>query len=286
MAEPQIDRQIFAAKSDPPRRHFSSMAGPLLLLAAVGVTGFAAYKFVNVHGVSETERKDPDLAQFERRLNEIEQRINHIENRVKVFGARPPTNPAREEPPITISRASSESADRISPATKPQSDSFPQANPSRDNHLSNLQQEFSPLRSDVSATREEWQATTDRLASVVGELGSQRREIARTRESLSQLSDRLDRSDLPFDLHKRTPRQRVGPVSLWLQSADPRNERYTIRLLVDDKWIELKDRALHEAVEFYAPGVAVPLELVVSEIGRDRVVGKLALPHPHAGVRR
>ena len=49
-------------------------------------------------------------------------------------------------------------------------------------------------------------------------------------------------------------------------------------MLANDKTILLKDRALNEAVTFYVPGVPEPLELIVTEIGKDQVAGKLVVP--------
>ena len=135
-----------------------------------------------------------------------------------------------------------------------------------------------PPQGPDPADAEQWKATADRLGTVVGELGSQRGEIARNREELMLLMDRFQGTDIAFALQKKRGRQRVGPVSLRLERADTKNQRYTMRLLADDKTILLKDRALNEGVRFYIQGVTEPLELVVSEIGKNQVAVKLVLP--------
>jgi hypothetical protein len=51
-----------------------------------------------------------------------------------------------------------------------------------------------------------------------------------------------------------------------------------MRLSVNDQTVELKDRALHEAVQFYGADGKLSFELVVSQIGRDSVAGRLVFP--------
>jgi hypothetical protein len=135
--------------------------------------------------------------------------------------------------------------------------------------------------------QQEWEATADRLGIVVGELDSQRDAIQHERTRLDELAGRLaqNNQNQPFTLEKGSERQPVGPVYLRLQSTDPRNQRYSVRLWVDDQTVELKDRALHEAIQFNASGGKLSFELIVSQIGKDSVVGWLVLPEQPALAR-
>ena len=112
----------------------------------------------------------------------------------------------------------------------------------------------------------------------MGELGEQRRALDSAQETLGQIQRNMERTYLPFDLSKNTGRQRIGPIWLDLRRTDRRAQRYTMRLFFDDRWVEMKDRVLGERLEFYISGVSLPLELVISEIRKDQVVGKLGLP--------
>jgi hypothetical protein len=169
---------------------------------------------------------------------------------------------------------------RALPTPKPESP--PSAPPQPSPDLNALRQEreqaLSSLRGDVAANRQEWTATADRLGNVVGELNSQHQEIVRNQESLEQLEEHFERDSVPFTLRKDGTRQQVGPVRMLLESTDTKNSRYTMRLFFEDRWIELKDRALHEAIQFYDPEGEVALELMVSRIAKEAVVGRLALP--------
>jgi hypothetical protein len=86
---------------------------------------------------------------------------------------------------------------------------------------------------------------------------------------------------LPFALQKKLGWMHVGPVALWLRNSDPGSGRYTLRLQINDSRVELKDRVVHEALEFYTPGSAVPIELIVNSIGKNQASGNIAVPQDH-----
>ena len=64
-----------------------------------------------------------------------------------------------------------------------------------------------------------------------------------------------------------------------LTATSVKNQHYNIRLIVDDKSVELKDRALNEVVQFYTSQSKYPLKLIVSQINKGEVSGTLAVPH-------
>jgi hypothetical protein len=271
-----------------PRAGFS---WPLLLLAAVimVVGGFVVYRLLGRGAIGEPPSDNADVAKIEQRLHAIEHRLDQVERRREPFTPGPPAAAPKREPTSATSHPSSppvvRTIYRISPPPEPRSSiaSPPPKSSPDGNQLSQQQQkELDSLRGDVVSTRQEWEATTDRLGNVAGELVSQREEMTRHRESLEQLAAHFQYSSVPFTLQKGAKAQRVGPVSLRLQSTDNKNQRYTLRLVLNDKGIELKNRALNEAIQFYDSGGKVLLELAVSEIGKEAVSGRLALPQTTA----
>jgi hypothetical protein len=288
----QFDRQDYARPTpvEPgPGRPFS-LAGPLLALAVVvaAVGGFVVYKLVRSGTIGDSRSSNSDLTQIEQRLDAIEHRLDQVERRRKPSIPEAPVAAPKQEPIDTSSHPSPapvvRTIYRISPPPEPRSAASPPPKSSPDGSQVSQQQqkELDSLRGDVVSTRQEWAATTDRLGDVVGELASQREEISRNQESLGQLAAHFQHNSVPFTLQKGATAQRVGPVSLQLQSINSKNHRYTMRLVLNDKVVELKDRALNEAIQFYGSGGKVLLELVVSEIGRDAVTGRLALPQTTA----
>jgi hypothetical protein len=134
------------------------------------------------------------------------------------------------------------------------------------------------LSEQAVANHEAWQATTERLTDVVGVVGSQQQEISKTREEVNRLLAQTQRNAVRFELRRGAPPEPVGPVSLLLKTADPKNQRYTVCVYVDNQCIELKSRAVDEVVVFALSSNSAPLELVATKVLRDEIVGYLEVP--------
>jgi len=147
-----------------------------------------------------------------------------------------------------------------------------------DSKLGNLSGDVSTVKSDVSSTRQELQKTIADLKSVRGDLGVQSGLIATNSSELGALRRLGERNYFEFDLKKAKLPQRVGSVSLKLKGTDLRRNRYTVEVLADDKLTEKKDRTINEPVQFYVAKARIPYEIVVNQIGKDRIVGYLATP--------
>ncbi len=277
--EDEIDRQAFANLPDHvPRSAPPRWIGTLLAVVVLGALGFVGYKFALGYTVGGSDKASPNLAQIEEKLARMQKRLEQLEKRRAATIAEPPTTPKAgvtnqkpalsQSPPRPVFRISGASG-QSSPAPAPDPGS---------NARVGLQQGLGSLRNDVAANRETLEATTDRLTDVVGEVNSQSKEIRQNREALNQLLARSERNLLRFELHRGRTRQPVGPVSLVLRSTDDRRQRYTVRVFVDDKWVEIKDRALYEAVKFYVSGMNIPLELIATQIHKEDMSGYLALP--------
>lgn len=281
MGGDQFNRQAFVGQRErAPQR--SSLAGPLLLLAVLGVAGFGGYKYVQANGVPELGGGNPELAQVVQQLEEVEKRLDLIEKRRKAGSGRASTPEAKKEPTpsnATLSAPSPKKAPQtLPPPPKQRGEVERLLGTAVDRSVPGQRQQLGSLRTELEASQEAWEATSDRLVNTVGEMGSQRSQIAHNRESLDELKVRFERTYHPFELHKSTGRERVGPVWLRLKGTDRKRQRYTVRLFIDDKWTEMKDRALQEPVEFYMSGATDPIELVVSAIYNDRIMGYLLLP--------
>ena len=278
MEEDKFNRQAFVKQRGEPRRTGSSMAGPLFLVIIVCLAGLGGYMYVKAYGfpsgIPDIGVGESHLSQIAERLEEIETRLVRMENRQKVS---PSPAPSTEKPAPTNTAVSVPSSS-IPPTSRQTPGSSAAPSPAKETPLLSLQQELGSVQSDIAANQEAWEATTDRLGDAVGELGSQRSEIASTRDSLDQFQKSFERTSLPFQLHRKGGRRRIGPIWLELKKVDSKKQRYTVQMLLDDKWIELKDRVLGEKMEFYASGFKAPLELVVSDIFKDEIAGQLVLP--------
>ena len=144
--------------------------------------------------------------------------------------------------------------------------------------LGSLSGEVSGVKSDVSSTRAELEKTIAELKSVKGDLGVQSGLVATNSSELAALKRLGERNYFEFDLKKTKQPQRVGNVSMKLKGTDTKRNRFTFEVLVDDKLTEKKDRTINEPIQFYVAKAKIPYEIVVNQLGKDRIVGYLATP--------
>lgn len=134
------------------------------------------------------------------------------------------------------------------------------------------------VKSDVDATKSDLAATKAKLESLRGDLGVQSGLIATTREDLEFLKHKGERNYYEFTLAKSKNTTPISTVSLQLKKTDQKKGKYTMNVLADDRTIEKKDRNMNEPVQFYTGRDHVLYELVVFEVGKDKVSGYLSTP--------
>ncbi len=144
--------------------------------------------------------------------------------------------------------------------------------------LADVSSEVGTVKTEVASTRSELEKTIAELKSVRGDLGVQSGLIATNAKELAALKALGERNYFEFNLAKTKTPQRVGDVAIQLKKADPKRNRYTIEVIADDKRVEKKDKTANEPVQFYVSGGALPYEIVVNEVRKDRIVGYLATP--------
>jgi hypothetical protein len=129
-------------------------------------------------------------------------------------------------------------------------------------------EKFTTLTGDIEKTNEA-------LTGAKGELSG---DIARTHDELVALAHRSDRDYFEFSLPRKGAKEKVGGVTIALAKTDTKRNRFTVDLFFDDKRIQQKDRALFEPVMFYASGASSPVELVVNQLGKNRISGYVSTP--------
>jgi hypothetical protein len=282
MAGIDFDRKAFVPAAEPPQRTQNHAFGALLLVVALGALAFLGYKLVADSKQSAAAASDPqNLEAIQQQLTKIEKRIDQLERRRKSSAQELDVPPPSSAPKTLVEQSLSRKpvytvvpANGAKPAPIPRNE--PATQPS--NTASPLSSATQPSKESATADLEAWQATTDRLADVVGVVGSQEGEISQTREQLNALLAQTHRSAVQFDLRRGPSRQSVGPVSMALKGTDPRSQRYTLCVYLEDKCVELKDRTVDEVVVFVVSRNSTPLELVATKVLRDHIVGYLEVP--------
>lgn len=278
-----FDRQVFVQPQPPPKHQAMPLAGILFALAIVAAVGFLGYKLLPGLTKDSASAGDPAMADIDKRLTAMEGRLEKLEAGRRA--AVPSKKEGFSEPAEVSSQPRTKTVYQISPAPREQSHAAPTPaqDPATAQRLSALQQNVGALQSNDAANREAWQATTDKLADMAGQVGTQGVEILRNQDELNQLLARTEMEAIPFELLRRSNPQPVGPVSLVLKSSNPKTQRYTVCVYIQARCIELKDRTLHEVVQFVAARNTAPLEVIATKIMKDRILGYLEVPRSQSG---
>jgi chromosome segregation ATPase len=138
--------------------------------------------------------------------------------------------------------------------------------------------EVSAVKTQADATKSELEKTISALTSTRGDLGVQSGLIATNARELAALRERGERVYTEFRLAKAKTTQKVGDFQIRLTKADPKKNKYTVEVIVDDKLVEKKDKTANEPVQFMVSRSALPYEMVVNEVRKDMIVGYVSAP--------
>lgn len=105
-------------------------------------------------------------------------------------------------------------------------------------------------------------------------------QIAANRDELSAMKAAADGKLLKFRITKYIQPYVIAGLTITLQKADPKTNRYSIMIVTrKGQSIEANDRTLQEPVRLYTSSERRdPIELVVNEIHRDEIAGFVQIP--------
>jgi len=138
--------------------------------------------------------------------------------------------------------------------------------------------EVASVKTQADSTKSELEKTISQLSSTRGDLGVQSGLIATNSRELAALRERGERTYTEFRIAKAKTTQKVGDFQIRLTKTDPKKNKYTVEVIVDDKLIEKKDRTANEPVQFMISRSALPYEMVVNEVRKDMIVGYVSAP--------
>ena len=131
------------------------------------------------------------------------------------------------------------------------------------------------LGGDVTGVRTDLEAAKNNLNMTRSEFGTL---IARNHDEIDELRRLGERDYFEFTLSGKGNRSKVGDLMVELRGTNIKKNQFTVALYVDDMRLEKKNRAIDEPIYFYTRGTRAPLELVVNQIGKDKVVGYMSVP--------
>jgi len=153
-----------------------------------------------------------------------------------------------------------------------------EAQAANDAKFSAVNADISGTKNDVAAAKKDLADTRTKLDRTIGDQGVMSGLIARNKEEVDELKRRGERNIFDFDLSKQKQPQHVGPIMIELKKTDAKKSKYTMNVIADDKSIEKKDKNALEPVQFYTRSSHQLYEIVVFDVGKDKITGYLSTP--------
>ena len=127
----------------------------------------------------------------------------------------------------------------------------------------------------VTGVRTDLDSTQNDLKMARSELGTL---IARNHEDVEQLRRLGERDYLEFTIDGKNKPQKVGAFVVELKGTNLNKKRYSVSLIIDDVHIDKKNLPVNEPVFFHQGNDRRPLEMVVNQVGKDKVTGYISVP--------
>ncbi len=247
----------------------------LILLAGIGYLAYAGYTARQQLNADLAKSQD-DAAQLSARLEQANARIAEMRGRLEVTSGKLGLTQAE------VSRAQS----RAAQIEKEQQDSdahltaqIGQVKQDTDAKIGAVSTDLSGTKTDLDATKKDLDVTKNKLTMATGDINNQGTLIAKNHDEVEELKRLNDRNIYDFTLTTKTKGpQKVGPIQLQLTKVDSKKYKYTVVMVVDDKHIEKKDKTVDELWQITTRGSRAPYDVVVFEIGKDRITGYLSTP--------
>ncbi len=151
--------------------------------------------------------------------------------------------------------------------------------------IADVNSDVSGVKTDLNATKTSLDQTKTDLNSniallkkVQGDLGGTNSMVATNAHELDELKKLGQRTYVEFTLKKQKEMQKVSNVSLRLDKADFKKNKFSLTVFADDKQWDKKDRNTNEPLQFYVSKSLY--ELVVNSISKDEktITGYLSSP--------
>ena len=131
------------------------------------------------------------------------------------------------------------------------------------------------LGTDVTGVRTDLEATKNNLTMARGEFGTL---IAKNHDEINELRRLGERDYYEFTINKKGQREKVGNLMVELHGTNTKKSQFSVAIFVDDQRHEKKNLTVNEPLYFFQNGSRSPLEFVVNQVGKDKIVGYLSVP--------
>lgn len=134
--------------------------------------------------------------------------------------------------------------------------------------LNKVSGDVTGVKTDLDATKQNLQMARDQFGNL----------IARNHDEIETLRRMGERDIFEFSVDKKGEKKHVGDLTVELRSTNTKKQLFTMYLFVDDKRFEKNNRSVDEPIYFYTHEYQVPLEMVINQVGKNKVSGYLSVP--------
>lgn len=246
----------------------------LLLLAGIGYLAYAGNNAKNQFAADMAKAQD-QATQLSARLDQANARIADLRGQLEVTSRH--VNLTQAE--VAQAHSLAQQIDKDQKASDAKlSAQIGQVKQDSDAKIGAVSTDLTGAKTDIDATKKDLEATKAKLTSATGDITNQGSLIAKNQEEVEMLKRLGERNIFDFTLQKSKTPQRVGPIQIQLTKVDTKHYKYSILVVADDKSIPKNDRTVDDLLQFVVRGARAPYELVVFEVGKDKVTGYLSTP--------
>lgn len=261
----------------------------VLFVLVAALIGSNVYLYMQLQKMQKDVAANNDTAQA--RLDRLEEAtsLSNRSNNRKVEQLEAELERARRQASLAAGEAKEEALKKVDEtraqleaaqeqAKQQLSSDISKVKESTDTQFSQVGNEVTNVKGDVAQTKSQLEKTVADLRRATGEIDGHSVLIATNDRELKALQALGERNYVQFTIEKAKKPQRVADVSIRLEKADPKHNRYTIELTANDKTTEKKDRTINEPLQFMTSKAKQPYELVVNDVKKNEIVGYLSIP--------
>jgi hypothetical protein len=138
-----------------------------------------------------------------------------------------------------------------------------------------LEEVATKSHTEVAAVRKEVDNAKKDMQATVSELN---KRLERNQHELELLRTAGQHTDYDFALNAKGAKTTLAGVTIELQDSNVKKNQFNITLLFGTTRLVQKNRLLDEPIFFYRPNDTAPMELVVNQLAKHRVSGRLIVP--------
>jgi DNA repair exonuclease SbcCD ATPase subunit len=157
--------------------------------------------------------------------------------------------------------------------------------------VSQLQNEVTDLKRQIASAREESSAAGERIKQLqeqqqasTNELSGLNQRMTSNQTAISDLTTRVERKRVDFDVMKDQPAEILPGVHLTVKRADQGKQQMDgiVQLSADSPSLSIRGQGIQKPMLFRTPGDGNPLEFVITQVAKNRVVGYVMTTVPAA----